>query len=51
MSECKVMAICNQKGGVTKSTSAVNLSIGLARQGKKVLFYWLIFVSEDAVCF
>ena len=37
MSECKVMAICNQKGGVTKSTSAVNLSIGLARQGKKVL--------------
>ena len=33
----KVIAICNQKGGVTKTSSTVNLGIGLARQGKKVL--------------
>jgi chromosome partitioning protein len=33
----KVIALCNQKGGVTKSTSTVNLGVGLARQGKKVL--------------
>ena len=34
---CKILICANQKGGVAKSTSVVNLGIGLARQGKKVL--------------
>ena len=33
----KVIALCNQKGGVSKSTSCVNLGVALAMQGKKVL--------------
>ena len=33
----QILALSNQKGGVTKSTSCVNLGVGLAKTGKKVL--------------
>ena len=34
---CRVISVSNQKGGVGKTITCVNLGIGLAREGKKIL--------------
>ena len=61
MEQCKVMVLANQKGGVSKTVSTVNLGVGLSRAGYEVLlvdtdpqdrlfFMLTVFICISNVC-
>ena len=46
----KVISICNQKGGVGKTTTAASLGVALAMKGERVLLIDLDPQSDLSAC-
>ena len=46
----KVVAVANQKGGVGKTTSVVNIACRLASSGVRVLVVDIVFQAETRIC-
>lgn len=50
MNKCRVLTVANQKGGVAKSTTVLNLAYALKQQGKRVLMIDLDPQASLTIC-